>query len=230
MGTSASPPVPGASPPFASSPVGYLHLTMAALVFLALLGSASAFVVPHPVLQTYRSQDELGGYQFGSSGGPSSRVEVRDHLGVVRGAYNTIDGDGNVHRFQYISDALGYRLLSGNPFPETAVVLEAPVPVDETAEVVAARADFDAAFTAAKERSEAAAAAAVAALEEAATAAPVEAAPAEAAAEEAAPAAEEAAPVVEEAAPKEEAAAPAAAAEAPVEETPAEEPPAETAV
>merc|ERR1711915_987617 len=130
-------------------PRNYCTATMSRLLVLAAMASlSSAFVVPNAVFHTYRSQDELGGYHFGYYGGPSSRVEQRDHLGVVRGAYNLIDADGNVQKIQYISDALGYRVLSGTHLPvqPVAVVSNAvapvPKPVHETAEVQAARAEF----------------------------------------------------------------------------------------
>jgi len=127
-------------------------------VLLSCLSLASAFVVPNAVFHTYRSQDELGGYHFGYSGGPSSRSEHRDHLGVVRGAYNLVDANGEVQRYQYISDALGYRLISGSHLPvapthvvpevdATLVALVGPDPIEETPEVMAARAAFEAEFS-----------------------------------------------------------------------------------
>merc|ERR1712055_1188752 len=80
------------------------------IVLLGLVSASSALVVPQQVLVTFHSQDELGGYEFGYSGGPSSRHEVKDHLGVVRGAWNLVD-DGGLQSYKYISDGLGYRLL-----------------------------------------------------------------------------------------------------------------------
>lgn len=128
---------------------------------------ASAAIAPQPIYSSFRSQDELGGYHFGYSGGPTSRAEHRDHKGVVRGAYNYVDGDGTVHKYEYISDNLGYRLVSGSglpvapvhvyelpvapvapvvPFVAPVAPLVAPKPVEETPEVKAARAVFEAAF------------------------------------------------------------------------------------
>merc|ERR1711915_537323 len=139
-------------------PRNYCTATMSRLLVLAAMASlSSAFVVPNAVFHTYRSQDELGGYHFGYSGGPSSRAEQRDHLGVVRGAYNSIDGDGNVQKYQYISDALGFRILSGTHLPVVPTVpvvvggpavvkLMGPEPVQETVEVAEARKAFDALY------------------------------------------------------------------------------------
>ncbi|KAF2364509.1 Insect cuticle protein [Trinorchestia longiramus] len=136
-------------------------MTVYALVVLVLVSTVSCALVPQPVYSRFRSQDELGGYHFGYSGGPTSRAEHRDHNGVVRGAYNYVDGDGTVHKFEYISDALGYRLVSGTGIPvapvhvynlpaapvvEAVPIQVAPVPVEETPEVKQARAEFEAAY------------------------------------------------------------------------------------
>merc|ERR1711970_1433598 len=123
------------------------------VVLLGLLSVSSALVIPHPMFQTYRSQDELGAYAFGYHGGPSSRSEVRDHFGIVRGAYNHINADGEVQRVQYVSDALGYRLLT----PPYYASLAAPEPVQETPEVLAAKEKLAAAFKSAADAAAAAA-------------------------------------------------------------------------
>merc|ERR1719342_571058 len=47
-----------------------------------------------PIQSQYHSQDELGQYSFGYSGGPSNRAETRDAYGNVRGAYTYIDSNG----------------------------------------------------------------------------------------------------------------------------------------
>merc|ERR1719317_298147 len=53
------------------------------------------YAVPHTPIQTqYHSQDELGQYSFGYSGGPSNRAETRDAYGNVRGSYTYIDSNG----------------------------------------------------------------------------------------------------------------------------------------
>merc|ERR1712055_157874 len=124
------------------------------IVLLGLVSASSALVVPKQVLVTFHSQDELGGYEFGYSGGPSSRHEVKDHMGVVRGAWNLVD-DGGLQSYKYISDALGHRMISGTHLPVAPVFVPsvalaaAPKPVPETAEVRAARENFEAVFRAA---------------------------------------------------------------------------------
>ena len=68
------------------------------------------YVVYAPVLQQTRSQDELGGYQFSYSGGPSSRFESRDHNGVVRGSYSYVDPTGELRSYHYVADHEGFRV------------------------------------------------------------------------------------------------------------------------
>jgi len=125
------------------------------ILLLSCFSLASAWVVPNAVFHNYMSQDELGSYHFGYSGGPSSRAEHRDHFGIVRGAYNLVGANGEIQRYGYISDALGYRLTSGQehlpvapaPLPYVAPSLPVgPAPVEETAEVKLARENFDAEF------------------------------------------------------------------------------------
>ena len=81
-----------------------------------------------------------------------------------------MDDAGTVQKFEYISDALGYRLLSGTHLPVAPVApvvevapvapvfsaVDIPQPVEETAAVKAARAKFEAEF---KKAADAAAAA-----------------------------------------------------------------------
>merc|ERR1711874_249162 len=130
-------------------------------------------IAPAPQLTKFHAQDELGQYNFGHFGGPSSRNEVRDAFGVVRGQVNYIDADGKVQQQNYIADALGFRVAATNlpvaPEAPEAIYLNPPKPVEDTPEVAEAKAAH------LKLLAEANAAAAPA------EAAPVEAAPAEAA-------------------------------------------------
>merc|ERR1712002_929527 len=151
----------GPHPPLAlPAPVSSRRPAMSPIIVLmALFSLGYAAVIPNAVFTNYHSQDELGGYDFGYSGGPSSRAEKRDHLGIVRGAYNLVDSNGNVQRYQYIADAAGYRLVSGTHLPvqvlpvvvepapvAPTVTLVAPEPVQETPEVQKARAEFEVLF------------------------------------------------------------------------------------
>merc|ERR1712142_368418 len=97
-------------------------------------------VAPSPTLTKFHAQDELGQYNFGHFGGPSSRNEVRDAFGVVRGQVNYIDANGEVQQQNYVADALGFRVAATNlpvaPDAPEEVVLK---PVEDTPEVTQAK-------------------------------------------------------------------------------------------
>merc|ERR1712106_1007633 len=121
---------------YAAAPVSY---TTAAV--------APAFVAPTTRTSQYHAQDDFGQYNFGYAGGPSSRNEVRDVFGGVRGSYNYIDANGEIQTTSYVADALGFRVAATNlpvaPKAEDAPVLASPEPVMETFEVAAARAALE---------------------------------------------------------------------------------------
>merc|ERR1719244_2336444 len=131
-------PAVGAAITYAASPIAYTAAAVAPVV------------APTTRTSQHHAQDEFGQYNFGYAGGPSSRHEVRDAFGVVRGSYNYIDADGKVQTQSYVADALGFRTAATN----LPVASEAAV--EETAEVAAARAAHQ------KAHDEAAAAAAAA--------------------------------------------------------------------
>merc|ERR1712002_675605 len=153
-----------------------LELIMNGLVVLAAcVCASSAQLVARAVLPTHQAhqfhaQDEFGQFSFGHAGGPSARTESRDAYGVTTGSYQYVDAHGLIQTVNYISDAAGFRVVGTNLPVGPAVA----VPV-ETAEVAAARAEFQAAFDAA--------AAAAAAAPEVVEVAAEEAAPAEVVAE-----------------------------------------------
>merc|ERR1712142_1205515 len=88
---------------YAAAPVAY---TTAAVT--------PALVAPTTRTSQFHAQDEFGQYNFGYAGGPSSRNEVRDAFGVVRGSYNYIDANGEVQTTSYVADALGFRVAATN--------------------------------------------------------------------------------------------------------------------
>jgi hypothetical protein len=114
----------------------------------------------------YHSQDDIGQYSFGYSNGESVKQEVKTADGVVRGAYQYVDANGNLQTVNYIADPVnGFRVAGTNipvapaaqnvalPVAPKAPVVEplvAPVPVMETPEVAAARAEHLAAHEEAK--------------------------------------------------------------------------------
>ncbi|KAK4306872.1 hypothetical protein Pmani_021340 [Petrolisthes manimaculis] len=104
-----------------------------------------------PVQSQYHAQDEFGQYSFGYSGGPSSRSEVRDAFGVVRGSYNYVDSEGKLQTQHYVADALGFRVAATNlpvapDAPEAPAALALPQPVQDTPEVAAAKVAFKIAY------------------------------------------------------------------------------------
>ncbi|CAL4085603.1 unnamed protein product, partial [Meganyctiphanes norvegica] len=118
--------------------------------YAPLHGLHHSYSAPYAPIQTqYHSQDELGQYSFGYSGGPSNRAETRDAYGNVRGSYNYIDSNGQTQTQHYVADALGFRVSGTNlpvgpdaPAVSVTAALVAPEPVQDTPEVVAAREEF----------------------------------------------------------------------------------------
>ncbi|KAG7212372.1 hypothetical protein KM043_012692 [Ampulex compressa] len=78
-------------------------------------------------------QDSLGQYSFGYSAPGSARSEVRTSNGETRGTYSYVDNNGVIQSAQYVADEEnGFRIVATN-------LPEAPLPVQDTPEVVAAR-------------------------------------------------------------------------------------------
>merc|ERR1719244_713117 len=131
-------PAVGAPITYATSPIAYTAAAVAPVV------------APTTRTSQHHAQDEFGQYNFGYAGGPSSRHEVRDAFGVVRGSYNYIDADGKIQTQNYIADALGFRVAATNlpvaPEAADAPVIAGPEPVEETAEVATARAAHQKAY------------------------------------------------------------------------------------
>jgi len=115
---------------------------------------------PHQSHQ-FHAQDEFGQYSFGHAGGPSARTESKDAFGVTRGSYQLVDAYGVLQTVNYVADATGFH-VAGTNLPVAAAAapvapLEAPVfnlvgpaPVQDTEEVVAAKAAHFEAVAAAK--------------------------------------------------------------------------------
>merc|ERR1712107_175046 len=149
-----------------------LELIMNGLVVLAACVCAcTGQVLVNPARAIYpgkshqfHAQDEFGQFSFGHAGGPSARTESRAANGVTQGSYQYVDANGLLQTVNYIADPFnGFRVSGTNlpaaPLAPAVVALEGPAPVQETAEVAAARAEHLAAV-------DAAAAAAAAAPEE----------------------------------------------------------------
>ncbi|XP_042883891.1 cuticle protein 19.8-like [Penaeus japonicus] len=87
-----------------------IHAPAAPVVPYASVG-LHARVPLAPATSQYRTQDELGQYSFGYSGGPSSRSESRDAYGNVRGSFSYVDSYGNVQSQSYVADDYGFRVI-----------------------------------------------------------------------------------------------------------------------
>jgi len=116
------------------------------IVLATVLAAANAGLIAGPAIVAggahatqYHAQDELGQYSYGYAGGPSSKTETKTADGVVRGAYNYIDGNGLVQSVNYVADPVnGFRVAATNlpvgPAPVAApLAVAAPVAVARTA-------------------------------------------------------------------------------------------------
>merc|ERR1712117_64680 len=115
--------------------------------------------VPVPIQapsSQFHAQDEFGQFSFGYENINSAKTETKDAFGVTRGSYQYIDANGIVQTVNYISDDInGFRVAGTNipvagAQPLAPAPLVAPVPVLETPEVAAARAEHLAAHAEAK--------------------------------------------------------------------------------
>ncbi|XP_035211420.1 cuticle protein 14-like [Stegodyphus dumicola] len=89
------------------------------ILFALVAASQAAAVLHHPAVissgasSQYRSQDSLGGYNFGYDeghlSGGSFRKESGDGHGNVAGSYGLRDADGRVRVVNYVADAAGFR-------------------------------------------------------------------------------------------------------------------------
>lgn len=116
--------------------------------------AARTYAIPAqgPLLQQYHSQDELGQYSYGYSGGQAgSKAEVRSFDGSVRGSYSYVDAKNELQTVDYTADALnGFRVAATNlpvapidtnvaPIDTNVAPIDtnvAPTPVEDTPEVI----------------------------------------------------------------------------------------------
>merc|ERR1711981_1089598 len=108
----------------------------------------------------FHAQDEFGQFSFGYENINSAKTETKDAFGVTRGSYQYVDANGIIQTVNYIADDInGFRVAGTNipvavagaqPAAPAALPLVAPVPVLETPEVAAARAEHLAAHAEAK--------------------------------------------------------------------------------
>jgi len=151
--------------PYAGVPIAAAPAPVAPLI------APAAAVVPAPsVSSQFQSQDEFKNTAYGYSNINSAKHEQGNAFLGVSGSYSFVDANGELQTTNYIADGLGFRVSATNlpvapAVPEVAP-LEAPVfnlkapvfegkapsPVEDTAEVKAAKAEFQAAFDEAASR------------------------------------------------------------------------------
>ncbi|XP_059353104.1 cuticle protein 7-like [Daphnia carinata] len=101
-----------------------------------------AYGYPSYSASQYHSQDELGQASFGYAHPGQAATNLRDAFGNQIGSYAYINPEGKEVRVSYTADSRGFRVLS-NDLPVAPVAnLVAPVQVQDTPEVAAAKAEF----------------------------------------------------------------------------------------
>merc|ERR1712072_1630084 len=124
---------------------------------LAVAPAPVPLAIPSTPSSQFHAQDEFGQFSFGYENINSAKTETKDAFGVTRGSYQYVDANGILQTVNYIADPVnGFRVAGTNipvapaapnvalpVAPEVPAVkpLVAPVPVVETPEVAAARAE-----------------------------------------------------------------------------------------
>lgn len=137
--------------PYAAGTVRTVPVTAAAPATLPTAAPAvlpAVYGYPSYTSTQYHSQDELGQASFGYAHPGQAATNLRDGFGNQIGSYAYINPEGKEVRVSYTADHRGFRVLS-NALPEAPVAnLVAPLPVQDTPEVAAAKAAHLAAKTA----------------------------------------------------------------------------------
>jgi hypothetical protein len=98
----------------------------------------------------YHAQDELGQACFGYAHPGQAASNLRDGFGNQIGSYAYINPEGKEARVSYTADSRGFRVKSNNLPVAPVDNSVAPLPVHDTPEVAAAKAEFAVKFAAAK--------------------------------------------------------------------------------
>lgn len=115
--------------------------------------AAPIAIAPQVTKSQYHAQDEFGQASFGHSEPGQAHAAVRDAAGGVRGSFSYVAPDGRVLTTNYIADHNGYRVASNALPVAPATLAVGPAPVQDTPEVVAAKAQHFAAVAEAQARS-----------------------------------------------------------------------------
>merc|ERR1711953_728007 len=153
----------GAPLTYGAAPIAYQ--TAAAPAPVVTVNAAPAPVVAAAPLNPssqFQAQDEFGNIQYGYSNINSQKHETGNTYGGVSGSYSYVDANGVVQTTNYIADGLGFRVQATNlpaapevaPLEQPTFNLVGPAPVEDTPEVAAAKAEFQAAFDEAASRAQ----------------------------------------------------------------------------
>merc|ERR1712038_984885 len=157
--------LPLAAPAYTHAAVAPAAVAPATVASYAAAAPVIAPAVPAPAVSSqFQTQDEFKNTAYGYSNINSAKHEVGNAYGGVTGSYSYVDANGVLQTTNYIADGLGFRVVASNlpvapAAPEVAPLeapvfnLEAPVytgvapaPVEDTPEVKAAKAEFQATF------------------------------------------------------------------------------------
>merc|ERR1712121_174605 len=159
------------APAYTHAAVAPAAVAPATVASYAAAAPVIAPAVPAPAVSSqFQTQDEFKNTAYGYSNINSAKHEVGNAYGGVTVSYSYVDANGVLQTTNYIADGLGFRVVASNlpvapAAPEVAPLeapvfnLEAPVytgvapsPVEDTPEVKAAKAEFQAAFDEAASR------------------------------------------------------------------------------
>merc|ERR1712038_1610060 len=157
--------LPLAAPAYAPAAVAPAAVAPATIATYAAAAPVIAPAVPAPAVSSqFQTQDEFKNTAYGYSNINSAKHEVGNAYGGVTGSYSYVDANGQLQTTNYIADGLGFRVVASNlpvaPVAPEVAPLEAPVfnleapvftgvapsPVEDTPEVKAAKAEFQATF------------------------------------------------------------------------------------
>lgn len=148
-------------------------------VYAAVPAVTTYVAAPAEVSSQFHAQDGLGQYTYGYNGGLSAKTEAKSLDGVTRGAYHYLDAENKLQTVTYTADAVnGFRAEASNLPVAPVETRVAPEPVQDTPEVVQAKAEHMSAVEDAKVRLAAAEKEETAEIVESAEPAPVPAIPA----------------------------------------------------
>merc|ERR1712062_501116 len=152
----------GAPLTYGAAPIAYQTAAAPAPVVTVNAAPVVAAAPLNPSSQ-FQAQDEFGNIQYGYSNINSQKHETGNTYGGVSGSYSYVDANGVVQTTNYIADGLGFRVQATNlpvapaapevaPLEQPTFNLVGPAPVEDTPEVAAAKAEFQAAFDEAASR------------------------------------------------------------------------------